>query len=256
MQSQNITTGITPAQIETLAQAGIIPLGTPPAQVQVFAEACKQHGLSPFKKEIYLVRHSTRNGDIYSTIVGIDGLQQKAARTGRLAGVDAEQYDLKSDGTYLTAAEVKAQGRRPVSCTVTIYAIIGGVRCPFTATALFDEFYPNPTNKAASMPFNMISKCARAKALKMAFSDELSGLHIEEEAAAFEDRTIAAVELNPAKGIDLEQLKSDIELCSNKNSLALLYRSNKGYKDYAELFTARASEIEAIEAAEKEGEDE
>jgi phage recombination protein Bet len=251
MQIQSIA-GITPAQIETLAQAGVIPSGTPAAQVEVFAEACRQHGLSPFRKEIYLVRY----GSTFHTIVGIEGLQQKAARTGRFAGVDAEQYDSKSDGTYLTAAEVKAQGRRPVSCTVTIYAIIGGIRCPFTATALFDEFYPNPTNKAASMPFNMISKCARAKALKMAFSDELSGLHIEEEAAAFEDRTIAAVELNPAKGIDLEQLKSDIEMCSNKNSLALLYRSNKGYKDYAELFTARASEIEAIEAAEKEGENE
>lgn len=189
-------------------------------------------------------------GSTFHTIVGIDGLQQKAARTGRLAGVDAEQYDLKSDGSYLTAAEVKAQGRRPVSCTVTIYAIIGGVRCPFTATALFDEYYPNPTNKAASMPFNMIAKCARAKALKMAFSDELSGLHIEEEAAAFEDKTIAAVQANPAKGVDVEQLQEDINMCGNKNSLLLLYKSNAEYRHHAALFTARREEIEALEAEE------
>jgi phage recombination protein Bet len=245
MQIQSIA-GITPAQIETLAQAGVIPSGTPAAQVEVFAEACRQHGLSPFRKEIYLVKY----GSTFHTIVGIDGLQQKAARTGRLAGVDAEQYDLKSDGTYLTAAEVKAQGRRPVSCTVTIYAIIGGIRCPFTATALFDEFYPNPTNKAASMPFNMISKCARAKALKMAFSDELSGLHIEEEAAAFEDKTIAAVQVNPAKGVDVEQLQQDIDMCGNKNSLLLLYKSNPEYRHHAALFTARREEIEALEAEE------
>lgn len=238
--------GITPAQIETLAQAGVIPSGTPAAQVEVFAEACRQHGLSPFRKEIYLVKY----GSTFHTIVGIDGLQQKAARTGRLAGVDAEQYDLKSDGSYLTAAEVKAQGRRPVSCTVTIYAIIGGVRCPFTATALFDEYYPNPTNKAASMPFNMIAKCARAKALKMAFSDELSGLHIEEEAAAFEDKTIAAVQANPAKGVDVEQLQEDINMCGNKNSLLLLYKSNAEYRHHAALFTARREEIEALEAEE------
>ena len=244
--------GITPAQIETLAQAGVIPSGTPAAQVEVFAEACRQHGLSPFRKEIYLVKY----GSTFHTIVGIDGLQQKAARTGRLAGVDAEMYDLKSDGSYLTAAEVKAQGRRPVSCTVTIYAIIGGVRCPFTATALFDEYYPNPTNKAASMPFNMIAKCARAKALKMAFSDELSGLPIEEEAAAFDDRTSAAVQANPAKGVVVEQLQQDIDMCGNKNSLLLLYKSNPEYRHHAALFTARREELDAIEAAEKEGEDE
>jgi 3-methyladenine DNA glycosylase AlkD len=104
------------------------------------------------------------------------------------------------------------------------------------------------------MPFNMIAKCARAKALKMAFSDELSGLHIEEEKAAFEDTTIQAAEVNPANGVDLEQLQSDIELCSNRNMLTQLYKSNSAYKAYAALFTARANEIKAEEA--EGGEDE
>ena len=94
--------GITPAQIETLAQAGVIPAGTPAAQVEVFAESCRQHGLSPFKKEIYLVAYNSRDGMKYHTIVGIDGLQQKAARTGRFAGIDEEQYNRMSDGTFQT----------------------------------------------------------------------------------------------------------------------------------------------------------
>ena len=99
-----VKAGITPAQIETLAQAGVIPSGTPAAQVEAFAESCRQHGLSPFKKEIYLIAYDTKNGTKYNTIVGIDGLQQKAARTGRFAGVDEEQYNRTSDGTYKTAA--------------------------------------------------------------------------------------------------------------------------------------------------------
>ena len=234
-------TGITPAQIEVLAQAGVIPSGTPPAQVEVFAEACRQHGLSPFKKEIYLVRY----GSQYHNIVGIDGLQQKAARTGRFAGVDVEQYDLSSDGTYLTAADIKEKGGRPVSCTVTIWAIIGGIRCPFTATAVFDEYYPNPTNKAATMPFNMIAKCARAKALKMAFSDELSGLHIEEEAAAFNDTTISAATIDPAKGVDVDELKERIEGCNDLDELGKLYKSSRNHKAFAELFTERANVLKA-----------
>jgi phage recombination protein Bet len=246
--------GITPAQIETLAQAGVIPANTPPAQVEVFAESCRQHGLSPFKKEIYLVAYNTKNGTQYHTIVGIDGLQQKAARTGRFAGVDMEQFNVQSDGTYKTAAELKAAKELPISCTVTVWAIIGSIRCPFTATVLFAEYYPSVQagrdnySKAATMPFNMIAKCARAKALKMAFSDELSGLHIEEEKAAFEDTTIQAAEANPANGVDIEALQSDIELCSNRNMLTQLYKSNPAYKAHAALFTARASEIKAEEA--------
>jgi phage recombination protein Bet len=252
--------GITPAQIETLAQAGIIPSGTPAAQVEVFAESCRQHGLSPFKKEIYLTSYNTRKGVQYATIVGIDGLQQKASRTGRFAGVDEEQFNRLSNGTYKTAAELKMAKELPVTCTVTVYAVVAGIRCPFTATVLFAEYYPSVLNgqdtytKAATMPFNMIAKCARAKALKMAFSDELSGLHIEEEKAAFEDTTIQAAEANPANGVDIEALQSDIELCSNRNMLTQLYKSNPAYKAHAALFTARANEIKAEEA--EGGEDE
>ena len=82
----------------------------------------------------------------------------------------------------------------------------------------------------------------------MAFSDELSGLHIDEEKALFEDTTIAAAEIDPAKGVDLEALQSDIEMCGNLHSLALLYKSNPAHKVHAAMFTARANEIKAEEA--------
>lgn len=242
-------TGITPAQIETLAQAGVIPAGTPPAQVEVFAESCRQHGLSPFKKEIYLVKYDTQKGPKYHTIVGIDGLQQKAARTGRFAGIDEEQYNRDSKGNFRTASEIKEAKEMPISCTVTVYAIVGGIRCPFTATVLFSEYYPEVAagkynySKAATMPFNMIAKCARAKALKVAFSDELSGLHIEEEKAAFEDTTIQAAEVKPSIGIDIDELKEKILSCKNREELTHLYKSNSGHKDYAPLFTEMAKAL-------------
>lgn len=256
---QNTPQGLTPAQIETLAQAGIIPAGTPPAIVQVFATACQQHGLSPFRKEIYLVPYNTKNGTQYHTIVGIDGLQQKAARTGQFAGCDVDQYDLNSKGEYKTAAELKAAKAMPVSCTVTVYRVIGGIRCPFVATAVFDEYYPAVASgrdlygKAATMPFNMIAKCARAKALKMAFSDELSGLHIEEEQAAFEDVTVQAATVNPAAAIDRQELEKRIAACETTAALNLLYRENPAYSLMPEMFTARKVEImEAAQPADNE----
>lgn len=255
--SEVMKAGVTPAQIETLAQAGVIPANTPPAQVEVFAESCRQHGLSPFKKEIYLVSYNTKNGVQYHTIVGIDGLQQKAARTGRFAGVDEEQYNRRSDGTYKTAAELKAAKELPISCTVTVWAIIGGIRCPFTATVLFSEYYPSVAtgrdtySKAAVMPYNMISKCARAKALKMAFSDELSGLHIEEEKAAFEDTTISAHEVNPAAAIDTTDLQRMISDCTTLDELAKLYKLNPAYKTQAAMFTEKANELKAAKSEEE-----
>lgn len=241
---------VTPDQIQTLAKAGVIPHDTPPAILEVFAHACKEHGISPFKKEIYLVRYNTKQGPQYHTIVGIDGFRIKAARTGQFAGCDDAKYNVRPDGTFDTAATVKASGKLPVSCTFTVYRALAGIRCPFTATVLFDEYYPavqagrGDYSKAATMPFNMIAKCAEAKALKMAFSDELTGLHIEEEAAAFEDVTIAAAERKPAVAIDVKELKKKIDACESSAEIKLLYGSNPAYKDFAEMFTERAYEIE------------
>ena len=69
MQTEIIAAGqVTPDQIQTLAKAGVIPFDTPPAVLEVFAYACKQHNLSPFKKEIYLVKYNSNQGAQYHTI--------------------------------------------------------------------------------------------------------------------------------------------------------------------------------------------
>jgi len=244
---------LTPEQIKTLATAQVIPHDTPPAVVSVFAEACKQHGLSPFKKEIYLVKYSSSNGPTYATIVGIDGLRGKAARTGQFAGRDDAKYNLKSDGSFMTAAEVKAKNELPVTCTVTIYRMIGGQRCAFTKTVLFSEYYPAVEaaarmgkaaySKSATMPFNMIEKCAEAACLRMAFSAEVGGLHIEEEAAAFEDTTMQAVEARKGTPVDIEALKDQLQQTFTAEALLALYQSNPGHAEHAQLFSDRKQEI-------------
>jgi phage recombination protein Bet len=194
MQVQNInqTSELSEKDIQILAQAGVIPANTPAAQVKLFATTCAQHNLSPFKKEIYLVGY----GGKYSTIVGIDGFRAKARRTEQHAGTDDAKFDLKADGNYLTAAQLKAAGKLPITCTITVYRVVAGVRCPFTHTAVFSEFAG--TGKWQTMPFQMIAKVAEAFALKKGFGDELSGLHIEEEMAAFEDKTVGTISVKPS----------------------------------------------------------
>jgi phage recombination protein Bet len=220
-------------QIATLTQAGIIPAGTPPAQVSVFAETCRQHSLSPFKKEIYLVGY----GGKYSVIIGIDGLRVKAARTGQLAGCDAPRFNESADGSYMTAADLK--GAMPATCTVTVYRIVSGHRVPFTATVTFNEFCPiKPTGKWQTMPLQMIAKVAEAFALRKGFADEVSGLGIEEEQAAYADTQIGP------KGIDVGTLQAKLASCTTTEDLRALYVSSPAYKAHAQLFTNRKSEIE------------
>lgn len=180
---------LTDENINTLAEAGVIPANTPKPILAVFAETCRQHGLSPFKKEIYLVKY----GSQYNTIVAIDGLRAKAARTGLLAGRDDAKFDLMPDGSFKTAAQLKGLKQAPTTATVTVYKIAGGIRCPFTKTVVFSEYCPvAQTGKWATMPFNMIEKCAEAAALRAAFSDETAGLSIEEELPAIQEITISA----------------------------------------------------------------
>lgn len=199
MQAQNITQSseLSENDIQILATAGVIPANTPSAIVKLFAMTCAQHKLSPFKKEIYLTAYNTKQGVKYATIVGIDGFRAKAQRTGQYAGIDDAKFNYQSDGNFLTAAQLKAASKLPISCTVTIYRVVGGIRCPFTHTAIFNEFAG--VQKWETMPFQMIAKVTEAHALRKGFGDELSGLHIEEEMAAFEDKTVGAISVKPTK---------------------------------------------------------
>lgn len=192
-QSTSIQKQLTRGEVNTLVQAGIIPANTPDDQIRVFAQICKERGLSPFSKEIHLVGY----GNNYSVIVGINGFRKIAAETGQLAGVDDAKFNLTSDGKYFTAAELKAQNKLPISATVTVYRLMGGVRCPFTHTAIFSEF-SSGKQKWQSMPFQMIAKVAEAFALRKGFSDRLTGLDVDAEGAAYQDAQAGNTELEKA----------------------------------------------------------
>ena len=68
--SNQLSQTITADQLKTLEQAGIIPSNTPPAQVAVFAQICKEKGLSPFSKEAHLVGYGGNNSAPRNTFGG------------------------------------------------------------------------------------------------------------------------------------------------------------------------------------------
>lgn len=138
----------------------------------VFLHQCKRTGLDPMARQIYLVRRwdSKNNRNNMTVQVGIDGFRLVADRTGCYAGNDDPVYDDESN---------------PRRATVTVYKIVGGLRCPFTATARWDQYYPGDKQGFMwkKMPHLMLGKCAEALALRKAFPAELSGLYTDDEMA-------------------------------------------------------------------------
>lgn len=171
-----------PADIQTLTQAGVIPQGTPAPQVAIFAAVCRELQLSPYSREIYLLPI----GGKYCPIVGINGLRRIAARSGQFAGVDDIRFDVASDGSFKTAAQLIQAKEFPTTATATVYRVVAGLRVPFTATVAFREFDKKSGNWQ-TMPWQMISKVAEAFAIRKGFSDYgAASVFIEEEEHAIE----------------------------------------------------------------------
>jgi len=78
---------------------------------------------------------------------------------------------------------LKDNKMKPETATATVYKMIDGVRCPFSATARWKEYYPGEKQGFLwdKMPFLMLGKCAEALALRKSFPCELSGVYTTEE---------------------------------------------------------------------------
>lgn len=133
-------------------------------EMAVFIGLCKRTGLDPFAKQIYAIR---RKGKM-TIQTGIDGYRLIADRTEKYAGSDDAFFDDEMS---------------PNKATVTVYKIVGGQRCAFTASARWAEYYPGDASGQMwnKMPCTMLAKCAEALALRKAFPAELSGVYTGEE---------------------------------------------------------------------------
>src|SRR3990167_4758979 len=122
------------------------------------------HELSTDKLELI---KKTGNEDL-SIQTGIDGYRLIADRTGFYAGSDEPTYMIADDGW-------------PDVASVTVHKLVGGVRCPFSASARWKEYAQDTSPMWKKMPFLMLVNCAEALALRKAFPAELSGVYTHEE---------------------------------------------------------------------------
>lgn len=141
-------------------------------EFKIFCYAVHRTGLDPFTRQIHAVKrwNNKSNREDMSIQTGIDGFRLIAHRTGSYAGIDAIEFDNED---------------QPKRATATVYRIVQGVRCAFTGTARWSEFYPGDKQGFMwkKMPCVMLGKVAESIALRMAFPAELSGMYTNEEMA-------------------------------------------------------------------------
>ncbi len=144
-----------------------VAAGATADELELFFHQARRAGLDPLAKQIYFVKRQGK-GVIQ---VGIDGLRLIADRTGQYAGSDDADFSATNDRGFPSAAKV------------VVYKMVAGQRCPFSATARWDEYYPGDSQgfQWKRMPHAMLSKCAEALALRKAFPADMSGLYVHEE---------------------------------------------------------------------------
>lgn len=153
------------------------------AELALFGEVCDRTGLNPFLKQIYAISRNDKEsgGKKMSIQTGIDGFRLIAERTGVYAGSDEALFD---EGLNLYE-HLKSDRGAPKTAKVTVWKMVQGQRCPFTAVAAWDEYvqtnrYGSPNSMWSKMPHNQLGKVAEAAALRKAFPAETSGLSMGE----------------------------------------------------------------------------
>jgi len=188
-------------------------------ELQIFMHQAKKTGLDPLAKQIYFQKYKTKEGPRMSIITGIDGYRLVAHRTGTYAGVDPTKFE---------GEKFEGEVNVPVVATVTVYKIVQGHRCPFTASARWDQYYPG--GKLAfmwrKMPHLMLEKCAEALALRKAFPAELSGVYTAEEMHQADQPASGA--RHTVQGEVIEP-GSDVPVTDKQRKLLYAWMKNKGW---------------------------
>lgn len=169
----------TQEQIELLKNTVAMDQNLTDNEFGLFMTIAKSSGLNPFTGQIYAVKRKSNEKVHVTYQTSVDGMRSIADRTGIYAGNDDYLFDEGVNEYQM----IKTRRQKPITATATVYKAVGGQRCPFSATARWDEYFPGEKQGFMwrKMPFLMLGKCAEALALRKAFPAQMSGLYTGDE---------------------------------------------------------------------------
>ena len=183
---------VSKAEIELIKRT--IAVNASDDELKLFIQICRGAKLNPFMKQAHFVPFwdSKTGTEKRAVIIGIDGFRTIAEDSGNYAGNDDPIFKAEEQQIDIDVYESKGQSRHvvrteklkvPSEATVSVYKVVCGIRCPFTATARWSEYYPGSkkVGRWHTMPYLMLGKCAEALALRKAFPSRLSGVYSQEE---------------------------------------------------------------------------
>ena len=163
-------------------------------EMELFLYDNRRRGVHPLDR---LIHFTKRNGK-YTPVTSIHYMRLRADEGGR-AGQDEPAFKGK-------------EAMADYECKVTVRKQVPGEKITYTGTAKWKEFYPGEQGGFMwrKMPSHMLSKCAEAVALRLAFPRELAGLYIQEELESLGDE--ANERPIPTNHVTLkDKLKSKVE---------------------------------------------
>jgi phage recombination protein Bet len=189
----------------------IFPSAKTPEGVLLAVRYCRERALDVMKRPVHVVPMWSKalGREVETVWPSINEVQTTAARTGQWAGMDPPKFGpdktRRFEGSVRRGGgfeEIYSEVTYPEWIEVTVYRLIGGVRCPFTETVFWEESYarigrtPVPNEMWQKRPRGQLIKCAKAASLRAAFPEEAE--YIAEEMAG------KAVDADDVRIIDAE----------------------------------------------------
>ena len=164
-----------------------------PQEVVFFMELCRSQRLNPFKREAFLVKYGSNPASMITAEVVFERrANAHPSYKGMEYGVvylDANGAIQKREGT----ATYKAAGEVLIGGWARVHR---GDRNDSYAEVSMDE-YGKGQSVWKTMPGVMISKCAKAVALRLAFPSDFQGMYISEEMGMAPNVTEVHAEVMP-----------------------------------------------------------
>ena len=153
-------------------------------EIVYFMHLCKARKLNPFTKEVYLIKYGNQPATM---VVSRDALEKRAIKHEKYNGKKVGIYVLrKSDGELIKRDSTIYLKEREelIGAWCTVYR--KDWENPVTVEVNLDEYIQTkndgtPNTNWANRPITMITKVAKAQALREAFIEELEGMYEAEE---------------------------------------------------------------------------